>query len=85
MPDQVDEVRRRFVACARAAVEESDAELILPLGYSIVPLTQNSADLAEEIGVPVLDPLSVTMRLAEALIASGFKNSRSTYPPAVLP
>ena len=32
MPDQVDEVRRRFVACARAAVEESDAELILPLG-----------------------------------------------------
>ena len=85
MPNQADEVRRRFIACARTAVEESDAELILPLAYSIVPLTQNSAQLAEEIGVPVLNPLPVTMRLAEALVVSGFKNSRETYPRAELP
>ena len=37
-------------------------------------------DLAAEIGVPVLDPLPITMRLAEALAASGFKNSRAAYP-----
>jgi len=84
MPDHVDEVRQRFVACARAAVEASEAELILPLAYSIVPLTQNAAELSEEIGVPVLNPLPVTMRLAEALVASGFKNSRATYPMATL-
>ena len=85
MPDRVDEVRNRFVACGRAAVEEADAELILPLGYSIVPLTQNASDLAEEIGVPVLNPLPLTMRIAEALAASGFTNSRSAYPSVTLP
>jgi allantoin racemase len=85
MPDRVDEVRKRFVACGRAAVEEADAELILPLGFSIVPLTQDASELAEEIGVPVLNPLPLTMRIAEALVASGFRNSRAAYPEASLP
>jgi allantoin racemase len=84
MPDRVDEVRRKFVACGRAAVEEAEAELILPLGYSIVPLTQNASDLSEEIGVPVLNPLPLAMRIAEALAASGFKNSRAAYPRTTL-
>jgi allantoin racemase len=84
MPNQVDEVRKRFIAHGRAAVEEAGAELILPLGYSIVPLTQSASDLAAEIGVPVLNPLPLTMRIAEALAASGFKNSRAAYPLATL-
>jgi allantoin racemase len=85
MPDHVDEVRQRFVRLGRELVCECDAELILPLGYSIVPLTQRASDLAAEIGVPVLDPLPLTMRIAEALAASGFKNSRAAYPAAKLP
>jgi Asp/Glu/hydantoin racemase len=66
-------------------VKEKEAELILPLGYSIVPLTLTASDLAAEIGVPVLDPLPLTMRIAEALAASGFRNSRAAYPAAALP
>lgn len=85
MPDHKDEVRERFIRLGRELVNECDAELILPLGYSIVPLTQNASDLAAEIGVPVLDPLPLTMRIAEALAASGFKNSRAAYPAAQLP
>lgn len=84
IPERRAEVRERFVAEARKAVRERDAELILPLGYSIVPLTFRAADLAEEIGVPVIDPLPLTMRLAEALAASGFKNSRAAYPAVTL-
>jgi len=85
MPDHADEVRRRFVALGRELVKDCDAELILPLGYSIVPLTLKASDLAAEIGVPVLDPLPLTMRIAEALAASGFRNSRAAYPAAALP
>jgi allantoin racemase len=85
MPDHLDEVRSRFVTLAREAVKEKDAELILPLGYSIVPLTLKASDLAQEIGVPVLDPLPLTLRIAEGLAASGFKNSRAAYPAAELP
>jgi len=85
IPERRTEARERFVAEARKAVQERGAELILPLGYSIVPLTFNAADLAEDIGVPVIDPLPLTMRLAEALAASGFKNSRAAYPAVTLP
>jgi Asp/Glu/hydantoin racemase len=84
IPAHAEEVKKKFVAEARKAVRERQAELILPLGYSIVPLTLKAADLAEEIGVPVIDPLPITMRLAEALAASGFKNSRAAYPAVKL-
>jgi Asp/Glu/hydantoin racemase len=73
-----------FGGAGRAAVKEKEAETILPLGYSIVPLTLKASDLAKEIGVPVLDPLPITMRLAEALASSGFRNSRAAYPAVKL-
>lgn len=83
MPDQRDELRRRFVAQARDAAVEG-AELILPLGFSMVPVTLSAAELAEEIGLPVLDPLATVMRLAEALVGSGYSNSRAAYPYVAL-
>ena len=84
IPAHSEEVRQRFVEEAKIAVREKGAELILPLGYSIVPLTLKASDLATDIGVPVIDPLPIIMRLAEALAASGFKNSRVAYPAVTL-
>jgi allantoin racemase len=84
MPDHKEEVRQKFISEARTAVREKGAELILPLGYSIVPLTLKASDLAADIGVPVLDPLPIVMRLAEALAASGYRNSRAAYPAVKL-
>lgn len=84
IPGRAAEVRATFVAEAQAAVRDHGAELILPLGYSIVPLTLRAADLSDDIGVPVIDPLPLTMRVAEALAASGFRNSRVAYPRVVL-
>jgi allantoin racemase len=84
IPSHREEVREKFVTESRKAVRETEAELILPLGYSIVPLTLKAADLAEDIGVPVIDPLPIAMRLAEALAASGFRNSRAAYPAVTL-
>lgn len=84
IPDHAEEARTRFVAEAKIAVQERGAELILPLGYSIVPLTLKASDLAKDIGVPVIDPLPIVMRLAEALAASGFRNSRVAYPAVTL-
>jgi allantoin racemase len=84
IPNHRDDVREKFVAESRTAVREKEAELILPLGYSIVPLTLKASDLAQDIGVPVVDPLPIAMRLAEALAASGFRNSRAAYPAVTL-
>ena len=85
MADQLDELRHRFIAEARRSVEEDGAELVLPLGYSMVPVSMSAAELTQEIGVPVLDPLRVAVRLAEALASTGVRNSPVAYPPANLP
>ena len=79
-----DHLRDRFVEVARRAVAEEGAQLIAPLGMTMVPVTLAAADLAEAVGVPVLDPLATAMRTAELLVASGVRNSRVAYPFATL-
>lgn len=78
-------LRDRFLAVAREAIEAEGAELILPLGMTMVPVHLSAAELTAELGVPVLDPLAATLRLAEALASTGFVNSRVAYPAAELP
>ena len=84
MADQHEELRRRFVAESRRFVEEDGAELVLPLGFSMVPVAMSAATLTEEIGTPVLDPLAIVLRVAEALATTGVRNSRVAYPEATL-
>lgn len=84
MADQREELHRRFVAESRRFIEEDGAELVLPLGFSMVPVAMSAAALSEEIGVPVLDPLAIVMRVADALAATGAGNSRVAYPEASL-
>ncbi|MGH2401331.1 MAG: aspartate/glutamate racemase family protein [Candidatus Limnocylindria bacterium] len=78
------ELRERFIAESRRFVDHDGAELILPLGFSMVPVTLSAAELTEELGVPVLDPLAIVMRVAEALATTGVRNSRAAYPHASL-
>jgi Asp/Glu/hydantoin racemase len=84
MADQGEELHRRFVAESKRSIEEDSAELVLPLGFSMVPVAMSAASLTEEIGVPVLDPLAIVMRVAEALAATGARNSRVAYPEAIV-
>lgn len=79
-----DHLRSRFIEVARRAVEEEGAQLIAPLGMTMVPVTFPAAELAAEVGVPVLDPLAIAMRLGETLAATGVTNSRASYPAATL-
>lgn len=77
-----DELRKRFLAEARAALDTEAAEFILPLGLTMVPVLLDPHELAVELGVPVLDPLAISMHLAAQLARSGVTNSRRAYPPA---
>jgi allantoin racemase len=79
-----DRLRERFVEVSRDAVGREGAQVIVPLGMTMVPVTFAAADLAADIGVPVVDPLAAAMRLAEMLAATGTTNSRAAYPPASL-
>jgi allantoin racemase len=83
MADDGADLRARFVEVARRAVADEGAQLIAPLGMTMVPVTFAAADLAADIGVPVVDPLATAMRLAELLAATGVRSSRIAYPPSI--
>ena len=80
MAGRVDDLRKRFVAESQRAIEEEGAEVILPLGMTMVPVLMSAASLSEEIGVPVLDPIASTLAVASSLAAGGYTNSRIAYP-----
>ena len=84
MEGRREELRHRFTVECRRFVEEDGAELVLPLGFSMVPVSMSAAELTAEVGIAVLDPLAIVMRVAEALAATGVRNSRIAYPAAGL-
>lgn len=84
MASRQEDLRARFLDIARAMIADEGAEVILPLGFSMVPLTLAAQDLTAELPVPVLDPMAISMRLAETLAATGVTNSRVAYPRASL-
>ncbi|MCL6430873.1 MAG: aspartate/glutamate racemase family protein [Anaerolineae bacterium] len=81
LADNRERTLRAVTACAARAVREDGAHVIIPgctglAGFA--PLI--AAGLAAEgCEVPVLDPPSVAIKLAEMLVALGLSHSRRTY------
>jgi allantoin racemase len=82
MASRLDDLRKKFVEQSRRAIDEEGAEIILPLGMTMVPVLMSAASLADEIGIPVVDPIASTLAVASFLGANGYTNSRIAYPHA---
>jgi allantoin racemase len=82
MTSNPDRLRKQFVMAANEVIRSESAELILPLGMTMVPVHLSARELTTELGIPVLDPLALTLRVADSLASSGFVNSRVAYPAA---
>ncbi|ADB50457.1 putative hydantoin racemase [Conexibacter woesei DSM 14684] len=67
----------RFEEVGRAAIAEARADTIV-LGSGT--MYQAAAPLQARLGVPVIDPASVTLRLAESLVRLGLSHSKVSYP-----
>jgi len=68
---------RRLIDVSRRVVEEDRAD-VLVLGCGT--LSFRAAELQQAVGVPVVNPLQVTLRMAELLVASGLSHSKRSYP-----
>jgi allantoin racemase len=67
------------MALARRMVEDDGAEVII---MGCAAMAGYGDDLERELGVPVLDPLKVTVKVAEALVEMGVTHSRvGLYAP----
>lgn len=81
MQAEAERLHERFVHVARESVEREGAQLVVPMGMTMVPVMMSAAALSADVGVPVLDPLALSLHAAAGLARSGFRNSRVLYPP----
>ena len=78
--DKRDVMRERFVKVARELIENHDAEIIVPMGVTMVPVQYPPAEFEKELGVPVMDPLKTGIQTAEMMVRMGLTHSTRTYP-----
>ena len=73
-------MRQAIVDAARRAMADG-AEIIFPQGVTMVPVHYPATEIAEEIGVPVLDSLAISIQTAEMMVRTGLRHSPISYPP----
>ena len=56
------------VAAARRLVDERGADVICPSGLAFIPVRVSARQVADRVGVPVLDPAFLAVRTAEMLV-----------------
>lgn len=67
----------RLIDVSRDVIERDRAD-VLVLGCGT--LSFRAAELQEAVGVPVINPLQVTLKMAELLVSSGLSHSKRSYP-----
>jgi Asp/Glu/hydantoin racemase len=78
------EIYDTTVRIMRKLVEETRAEIIMPLGGAIIPYVVDPKDLAAATGVQVLNTKAIGIRFAETCVALKITQSALTYPRAKL-
>ena len=78
------EIFDKTVAIMRALVDETRAEIVMPLGGAIIPYVVSPSDLAAAVQVQVLNTKAIGIRFAEMCVTFGMTQSELTYPRAKL-
>ena len=78
-------MRGRFIEVARELIDKHDAEVIVPMGVTMVPVQYSPQEMAKELGVPVMDALKTSIQTAEMMVRMGLTHSVRTYPLPAAP
>lgn len=73
-------MRVRFIQMARELIDQCDAEIIVPMGVTMVPVQFAPQEFEKELGVPVMDALKTSIQTAEMMVRMGLTHSVRTYP-----
>jgi len=79
-----NEIFEMTVKLIRGLIDETRAEIIVPLGGALIPYVVNPDDLAKATGAQVLNTKAIGIRFAEMCVACGMTQSAITYPKAKL-
>ncbi len=75
-----DAMRGRFIEVARYLIDQCDAEIIVPMGVTMVPVQYAPEEMEQELGVPVMNALKTSIQTAEMMVRMGLTHSLRTYP-----
>ena len=67
------EAKKRILELGKRAIEEDGAEVLI-LGCA--GLAGYAEDIERDLGIVVLDPTSVTLKIAEAMVDAGLRHSK---------
>ncbi len=74
-----DELKRRIISLFQQTVDEG-AQACWIVGTLLIPFAISAQEVQKELGVPVLDPIGIGVKMCELLAGVGYKNSRACYP-----
>ena len=73
------DAQRELLELSRQAVEEDGADVIV-LGCTALSHEIDLKPIMQKVGVPILDPFIVAIKMAQLLIESGLSHSKVAYP-----
>jgi len=77
--DHKEELKRRILSLLQKTVDEG-AQICWVVGTLLVPFAISAQEIQKELGIPVLDPIGIGLKMCELLVGVGYKNSRACYP-----
>ena len=79
-----DALFKAAVETMKGVVRDTGAEAIIPLGGALIPYVVDPVDIQREVGVPIFNTKSTSIRFAETCFALGMSHSPITYPAGPL-
>jgi Asp/Glu/hydantoin racemase len=78
--ERKDEIFGITTRLIRSMIDDTGAEIIVPLGGALIPYVVDPDDLAKATGAQVLNTKAIGIRFAEMCVAFGMTQSAITYP-----
>jgi allantoin racemase len=73
------DAQKELLELCLQAVEEDGADVIV-LGCTALSYEIDLKPIVQKVGVPILDPFIVAIKMAQLLIESGLSHSKVAYP-----
>src|ERR1041384_1773642 len=70
----------KSIPSIRELIDKFDAEIIVPMGVTMVPVQYAPEEFEKELGVPVMDALKTSIQTAEMMVRMNLRHSTRTYP-----
>ena len=73
-------IKEKTISMCKTAVQEEDAQVILPFCGPFVPFIVSPEEIEAEVGVPVINTVATAVKMIEVFVTLGIRPSRKVYP-----